>query len=70
MVLAMQGTPWDAKGKLATHTPTMGGAIITPAAATASSSRAEGSTDRAANTTTGRAEGSTERQADGAASTK
>eukprot|EP00971_Amphidinium_carterae_P183440 3640889-Amphidinium_carterae.1 len=49
----------------------MGGAIITPAAATAASSgRAEGSTDRAANTSTGIAEGSTERQADGAASTK
>eukprot|EP00971_Amphidinium_carterae_P312248 6206313-Amphidinium_carterae.1 len=58
MVLAMQGTPWDAKGKLATHIPTMGGAIITPAAVTANTA------------SSGRAEGSTDRAAEGAASTK
>eukprot|EP00971_Amphidinium_carterae_P145132 2875573-Amphidinium_carterae.1 len=32
MLLAMQGTPWDSKGKLATPVPMMGGAIATPAA--------------------------------------
>eukprot|EP00971_Amphidinium_carterae_P224277 4449561-Amphidinium_carterae.3 len=40
------GTPWDAKGRLATPVPMMGGMQATPATATASSGGAEGSTDR------------------------
>eukprot|EP00971_Amphidinium_carterae_P086193 1705375-Amphidinium_carterae.1 len=51
MLLAMQGTPWDATGRLATPIVGGGGALVTPAAATAASSGgAEGSTDRAAKT--------------------
>eukprot|EP00971_Amphidinium_carterae_P107629 2131263-Amphidinium_carterae.1 len=47
MALAMQGTPWDSKGKLATLIPMMGGTQATPATATAESSGgAEGSTYR------------------------
>eukprot|EP00971_Amphidinium_carterae_P269209 5340706-Amphidinium_carterae.2 len=46
MLLAMQGAPWDSKGKLATPIPMMGGMQATPAPATASSGGAEASTDR------------------------
>eukprot|EP00971_Amphidinium_carterae_P331074 6464445-Amphidinium_carterae.4 len=46
MLLAMQGTPWDAKGRLATPVPMMGGMQATPVTATASSGGAEGSTTR------------------------
>eukprot|EP00971_Amphidinium_carterae_P121425 2404633-Amphidinium_carterae.2 len=47
MSLVMQGTPWDAKVRLATPIPMMGGMQATAATATAASSGgAEGSTDR------------------------
>eukprot|EP00971_Amphidinium_carterae_P007687 152130-Amphidinium_carterae.1 len=47
MLLAMQGTPWDSKSKLATLIPMMGGMQATPATATAASSGGTGgSTDR------------------------
>eukprot|EP00971_Amphidinium_carterae_P023494 463521-Amphidinium_carterae.1 len=37
-MLALRGTPWDAKGRLATPVPTMGG-VPPPTAATASATR-------------------------------
>eukprot|EP00971_Amphidinium_carterae_P252619 5015199-Amphidinium_carterae.1 len=43
MLLAMKGMPWDAKGRLATPVPMMGGMLVW---ATATSGGAEGSTDR------------------------
>eukprot|EP00971_Amphidinium_carterae_P010116 199416-Amphidinium_carterae.1 len=38
LMLALRGTPWDAKGRLATSVPTMGG-LPPPTAATASATR-------------------------------
>eukprot|EP00971_Amphidinium_carterae_P145516 2883740-Amphidinium_carterae.1 len=38
MMLALRGTPWDAKGRLATPVPTMGG-LPPPTAATESATR-------------------------------
>eukprot|EP00971_Amphidinium_carterae_P154148 3057136-Amphidinium_carterae.5 len=50
MLLAMQGTPWDAKGRLATPIPMMGGMQATATTAkTASSGGAVGSTERVKN---------------------
>eukprot|EP00971_Amphidinium_carterae_P258576 5132150-Amphidinium_carterae.1 len=42
-MLALRGTPWDVKGKLATPVPTMGG-LPPPTAATASATRGSDAT--------------------------
>eukprot|EP00971_Amphidinium_carterae_P133066 2635002-Amphidinium_carterae.1 len=42
-MLALRGTPWDAKGRLATPVPTMGG-LPPPTAATASAARGSDAT--------------------------
>eukprot|EP00971_Amphidinium_carterae_P209251 4150902-Amphidinium_carterae.1 len=58
MMLAMQGTPWDAKGRLATAIPTMGGLPPTAATATAKTNTSEETPGVAPVPDTGGAEGS------------